>query len=153
VRPSTLLSSAILSLVCGCSGDKSLVALSAHVDGPSLAVQSSTVGADVTGGFSLTMALGEYASADTQVSLGTFSVERDDSELLSPLALSGAKFPVLLGVGKTITLPLTFDVSTDPSVADAICQDTVQLRGTLTDSLSHDHPTVVTSAAFLAMCD
>src|SRR5678810_606177 len=68
-----------------CSVDKSLVALSVRVAAPTLSVQSSTVGGDATGGFDLILALGEYASEETEVSLGTFSVEGGDMELLSPL--------------------------------------------------------------------
>jgi len=152
LRSSTVLALVLLALTSGCGGDKSSVALSARAEQPTLDVQSSSVGADVTGGFNLTMELGEYASADTEVSLGVFSIERSGTELLSPLALSGAKFPLTLGVGKKITLPLTFDVSSEPTVADSLCLDAVELRGTLTDSLSHDHPTIVLSSPFSATC-
>jgi hypothetical protein len=139
-------------LAAGCGGDKSLVALSARVDQPTLTAESSSVGADISGGFSLGMALGEYAADDTMVALGTFSVARDGMDLLSPLALAGAKFPVSLGVGKKVTLPLTFTANAEPSMADDICQAPVVLRGTLTDSLSNEHPTDVESAPFSATC-
>ena len=144
----------LLALVaCACSGDKSLVALSAKVESPSLAVQSSAVGADAMGGFDLVMALGEYASEETKVSLGSFSILRDDAELLSPLSLDGAMFPVSLGVGKKITLPLTFDVSTEPAIADELCQGGLVLEGTLMDTLSNNHPTPVKSPPFSASCN
>jgi hypothetical protein len=138
---------------CACSGDKSLVAMSATVESPTLTVESSALGADATGGFVLVLALGEYATEATEVSLGSFSLQRGGVELLSPLSLSGANFPVTLGVGKTITLPLTFDASTEPAVADALCQGTVEIVGTLKDSLSNNHPTPVRSPAFAASCD
>jgi hypothetical protein len=141
------------ALTLGCSGDKSLVALSARVDSPTLAVQSSSVGADATGGFSLSMELGDYASDQTKVSLGTFSIQRDDVDLLSPLSLAGATFPVTLGVGQKVMLPLTFDAATDPTVAATICEAPVVVWGTLTDSLSNNHPTTVTSDTFSAMCN
>jgi hypothetical protein len=152
VRPSTVLALVALVLGTGCGGDKSAVALSASIARPMLDAQSSTVGADVSGGFSLTMELGDYASGATQVSLGTFSVVRAESELLSPLPLSGGQFPVSIAVGKTVTVPLTFATTIYPDVATQICEDPVQIRGTLTDSLSNDHPTVVTSVAFSATC-
>jgi hypothetical protein len=136
-----------------CSGDKSLVALSARVEAPTLSVQSSTVGGDATGGFDLILALGEYASEETEVSLGTFSIQGGDMELLSPLPLAGAKFPVSLGVGKKVTLPLTFDKPVEPEVATALCQGQVAIKGTLMDSLSHDHPTTVASPGFSAACN
>ncbi len=136
----------------GCSADKSQVALTATVQTPALDVEMSSVGADASGTFSLVMALGEYASDPTEVKLGAFSVQRDDKELLSPLALSGATFPVSLGVGKRVTLPLTFTESTEPSTGTDLCQAPVQIRGTLMDSLSNDHPTVAVSATFMPSC-
>jgi hypothetical protein len=144
-------SAALFALAC--SGDKSSVALTAHVDAPMLTVHSSSVGADATGGFSLAMELGEYASEDTSVSLGTFSIMRGDAELLTPLALAGATFPVSLGVGKKVMLPLTFDASTDPDMASTICQAPVQVQGTVTDTLSNNHPTAVASSDFSASCN
>jgi hypothetical protein len=143
----------VLALTSACSGDKSLVALTAQVDVPVLGVQTSSVGADATGSFSLAMELGQYASADTQVSLGTFSIQRDGVDLLTPLSLAGATFPVTLGVGKKVMLPLTFDASTAPEIGTAICQGPVEVRGTLTDSLSNNHPTTVTSEVFAATCN
>ncbi len=146
----------LLLLVLGanaCSADKSMVALSAKVENPSLTVQSSAVGADANGGFELVMALGEYASEGTQVSLGSFSLHKSGVEVLSPLSLSGAKFPVSLGIGKEVTLPLTFDASTEPAVADELCQGELEVKGTLMDSLSNDHPTRVGSQPFSASCD
>jgi hypothetical protein len=142
----------LLPLALGCSGSKSDVALSASIDEPMLAVQSSSVGADAMGGFSLAMELGQYASEDTKVSLGTFSIQRDGVDLLTPLSLSGAMFPVLLGVGKKVMLPLTFDASTQPDMAAAVCSAPVLIRGTLMDTLSNNHPTVITSGTFDAAC-
>ncbi len=137
----------------GCAADKSQVALTATVQEPALAVSTSKVGADATGGFRLVMSLGEYASEATEVSLGSFSVQRGEQELLSPLSLSGATFPVSLGIGKRVTLPLTFNESADPGIGNDLCLAPVQIRGTLLDSLSNDHPTVAVSATFMPSCD
>ena len=145
----------VLSLVpvtLACSADKSTIALSASIDEPALNVQTSSVGADATGGFSLAMELGEYASEDTKVSLGSFSIQGGGVDLIAPLSLSGATFPVSLGVGKKVMLPLTFDASTEPDVAATVCSGPVVVRGTLTDTLSNNHPTVVTSSTFTAHC-
>jgi hypothetical protein len=147
-----LLLSLASGLLFGCSADKSEVALTATVQGPSLEVQTSRVGADANGQFSLVMSLGEYASDATEVSLGSFSVQRDEKDLLSPLSLSGAMFPVNLGVGKRVALPLTFVESTEPSTGDDLCLAPVQIRGTLMDSLSNDHPTVAISGTFMPSC-
>jgi len=139
-------------LLFGCSADKSQVALTATVQGPSMEVQTSNVGADANGQFSLVMTLGEYASDPTEVSLGSFSVQRDEKDLLPSLSISGAMFPVNLGVGKRVALPLTFVKSTDPSKGDDLCLAPVQIRGTLMDSLSNDHPTVAVSGTFMPSC-
>lgn len=144
---------ALASSTFACEGDRSLVALSVKIESPTLSVQSSSVGSDATGGFDLVLALGEYAEDETKVSLGSFAIQQGDMELLSPLALSGAKFPVSLGIGKKVELPLTFDASADPAVADELCQGSLSLKGTLTDSLSNDHPTTATSEPFSASCD
>ena len=149
--PLSLLLSAS-GLLLGCSADKSQVALTATVQAPALEVQTSSVGADANGQFSLVMALGEYASDGTEVSLGTFSVQRDEKDLLSSLMLSGANFPVQLAVGKRVTLPLTFMDSTEPSTGDDLCQAPVQIYGTLTDTLSNKHPTAAVSATFMPSC-
>lgn len=154
MRPTTavFLLSLASGFVFGCSADKSQVALTATVQGPSLEVQTSNVGADANGQFSLVMSLGEYASDSTEVSLGAFSVQRDEKDLLPPLSLKGAMFPVTLGVGKRVALPLSFAESTDPSKGDDLCLAPVQIRGTLMDSLSNDHPTVAVSGTFMPSC-
>ena len=143
----------VQALPLACSVDNSTAALSGRVDGPTLAIQSSSVGADAMGGFSLQMELGDYASEDTEVSLGTFAIQRDGTELLAPLSLAGATFPVSLGVGKKVMLPLTFSATLDPSVATSICSAPVEVQGTLTDSASKNQPTIVTSTDFSASCN
>jgi hypothetical protein len=137
----------------GCSADKSQLALSATVQAPALDVQMGSLAADANGAFSLVMSLGEYASDTTEVSLGSFSVQRDDKELLARLSLAGATFPVSLGVGKRVSLPLTFTATTAPSTGTDLCQGPVHIRGTLMDSLSDDHPTVAVSATFMPQCE
>ncbi len=141
------------ALTLACSVENGSAALSGRVDGPSLEVKSSSVGADLTGAFSLQIELGDYASQDTEVSLGSFSLQRDDMELVSPLSLAGATFPVSLGVGKKVMLPMTFKASADPSVATEICAGPLQVLGTLTDSASNGHPTTVKSGDFSATCN
>jgi hypothetical protein len=150
--PYFLLLSGAASLF-GCAADKSQLALSAAVQAPALDVQMGSLAADANGAFSLVMSLGEYASDTTEVSLGSFSVQRDDKELLAPLSLAGATFPVSLGVGKRVSLPLTFTATTEPSTGTDLCQGPVHIRGTLMDSLSNDHPTVAVSATFMPKCE
>lgn len=143
----------IPALTFACSVENGSAALSGRVDGPSLQVKSSSVGADLTGAFSLQIELGDYASQDTNVSLGTFSLRRSDTELVAPLSLAGATFPVSLGVGKKVMLPMTFKASVDPDVASEICAAPLEVSGTLTDSASDGHPTTVASSDFSATCE
>lgn len=139
-----------LSLM-GC-GSKGSVSVSMEISAPRLAVESSAVGADASGGFTLRLALGEEAPESTEVSLGTFSIQRGTTELLSPLPLSGASFPVRLGVGEEKTFALTFVASTEPSVADALCDGELSLLGVVADSASGEQPTSIRSSAFTADC-
>lgn len=145
--------SCVILFAPACSSDRSALALSARIDSPSLDVQASSVGADATGTFSLAIELGEYATEDTKVSLGTFAVQRGDMELITPLSLAGATFPVSLGVGKKVMLPLTFGASTEAAMATTICQAPIEVRGTLTDTLSDNRPTVVMGSTFTAQCN
>jgi hypothetical protein len=140
------------ALTFACSVGNGSAALSGRVDGPSLQVKSSSVSADLMGAFSLQMQLGDYASEDTEVSLGAFSIQRDGTELVSPLSLAGATFPVSLGVGKKVMLPMTFKASIDPSVATEVCAGPLQVLGTVTDSASDNHPTTITSGEFSPAC-
>jgi hypothetical protein len=153
MRPKLLPFALTAYFAFGCSADKSEVALTAAVQAPELAVNTSSVGADATGKFSLVLELGDYASDATEVSLGSFSVQRNDQDLLTALSLNGARFPLSLGVGKRATLPLTFSESTEPTTGDDLCQAPVQIRGTLTDTLSNEHPTIAVSETFMPICN
>lgn len=150
VRSLVLVALSGLSLA-GC-GSKGSVAVSMEISAPRLAVESSAVGADVSGGFTLRLALGEEAPEATEVSLGTFSVQRGVTELLAPLPLSGATFPLRLGVGGEKTLALTFLDSTELDVAETLCDGELSLLGAVVDSASGEQPTSIRSSAFGADC-
>jgi len=142
----------VSALVLGGCGSKGSVAVSMEITAPELDVESSAVGADASGGFALRLALGEEAPEATQVALGTFSLQRASTELLGPLSLSGAAFPVRLGVGEQKTFALTFVESTELDVADALCDGPLSVLGAVSDSESGDQPTSVRSPAFSASC-
>ncbi len=148
-RKLALLGALFGSVACGSKGN---VALIGRIDKPSLAVNRSAVGADVTGGFDLVLELGELASDATSVSLGAFSIERSGSELLSPLSLAGTTFPVLVGVGETKTIHLTLSQTPDLDVADKLCEADVSFRGSVTDTLVENRPTTLLSSAFTPSC-
>jgi hypothetical protein len=135
----------------GCAS-KGSVAVSMEIREPRLQVESSAVGADAAGGFSLRLALGEEAPEATEVALGTFSLQRVSTQLLGPLSLSGATFPVRLGIGEEKTFALTFAESAELSVADALCDGRLSLLGAISDSASGDQPTSIQSAEFSADC-
>lgn len=140
------------SLWLGGCGSKGSVGISMEITAPHLTVDSSAVGADATGGFTLRLALGEEAPEGTDVALGTFALQRGSTQLLPPLALAGVTFPVRLGVGEEKTFALTFTASTEPSVADALCDGPLALLGAVSDSASGDQPTSMQSAEFSAQC-
>lgn len=138
-----------LAPACGSRGS---VALTAVVDGAMVEVARSAVGSDVSGSFRLELALGDYAEESTSVSLGTFSLQRDGVDLLSPLSLSGQRFPVTIGVGETKSFSLSFLQSPELAVADSLCEGDLEILGSLSDSLNDDRPTTVRSAAFEPSC-
>jgi hypothetical protein len=142
----------VSGLSLGACGSKGSVAVSMEIREPRLEIERSAVGADAAGGLTLKLALGEEAPEATEVALGTFSLQRGSMQLLGPLSLSGAAFPVRLGIGEEKTFALTFAESTDLSVADALCDGRLSLLGAVSDSESGDQPTSIQSAEFSADC-
>jgi hypothetical protein len=146
-----MLALALLTLAgCGSEGVASLVGV---IEKPSLEVTRSVVGADAAGGFELMLSLGEYAGGPTEVSLGAFAIERDGTELYSPLALdSGTPFPVTIGVGDAKRIALSFDVSPDLPTADALCAGPLAFRGSVSDTLGKNRPTTLHSSELTPTC-
>jgi hypothetical protein len=140
-------------LALGGCGSEGVASLTGNLDRPTLDVTRSLVGADATGGFDLVLSLGEYAAGPTQVSLGAFAIERDGTELYSPLALDSViTFPVSVGVGETKRIPLTFDMSPDTVVADALCAGPLAFRGSVSDTLGKNRPTTLVSGEATPTC-
>jgi hypothetical protein len=133
-------------------GSKGSVALSALISAPRVEVDRSAVGADVEGGFGLELRLGDYAEGSTTVELGTFSIQRDGVDVLTPLSLGGQDFPVSLGPGDSKSFAMTFDQSAALDVADSLCEGDLELTGSFTDSLNDDRPTTVRTSAFEPSC-
>lgn len=141
---------ALAGLACGSRGS---VALSAIVEDPRVEVERSAVGSDVSGGFRLSLSLGDYAEDSTRVSIGVFAIQRDGADVLAPLSLDGQEFPVTIGVGESKSYELSFLQSPELEIADALCEGDLELFGSFTDSLNDDRPTTVRSAAFEPSCD
>jgi hypothetical protein len=150
-RPLFWLIPCLLFTATAC-GSRGSVALSALVEDPEVEVERSGVGSDVQGGFRLKLSLGDYAEDSTSVSIGTFSLQRDGADVLSPLSLGGQQFPVTIGVGESKSYELTFLQSPELEIADALCEGDLELFGSFTDSLNDDRPTTVRSAAFEPTC-
>lgn len=135
----------------GCASD-GVATLSGSLERPTVAVDRSVLGGDVTGGFELFLELGEFAAGPTEVSLGAFVIERDGTELLPALALSGATFPVRIAPKEKKRIPLTIDMEAELPDADALCEAPVSFRGTVTDTLAKSRPTTLTSADVPPSC-
>jgi hypothetical protein len=150
-RSAALLVLAVLSL-SGC-GSEGVASLTGNLERPSLEVTRSAVGADAAGGFELVLFLGAYAEGPTQVSIGAFAIERDGTELYSPLSLDTAtRFPVSVGVGETKRIPFTFEVSPDPAEAEALCAGPLAFRGSVSDTLGKNRPTTLVSGEVTPTC-
>jgi hypothetical protein len=143
----------VSALTLGGCGSEGVASLIGSLERPTLDVTRSVLGADATGGFDLVLFLGEYAASPTQVSLGAFAIQRDGTELYSPLALDSATtFPVTVGVGETKRVPFTFDVSADAVAAAALCEGPLAFRGSVSDTLGKNRPTTLTSAEVTPTC-
>jgi hypothetical protein len=142
-----------LVLLAGCGSNESVL-LEAKVEAPSLAVTATVLTTEVAGSFAIGLSLGDLASDPTTVKLGTFSLERNDQVLLSPLKLETTPtFPISVDVGETKRVEVTIaNPDEPPELADELCGAELEIRGTLTDSLGDDRPRTVTSLRFSPAC-
>lgn len=152
LSPSALCSMLLAAFtLVGCGSD-GVATLSGALEKPSVTVTRSVLVGDVSGGFELFLELGEFAAGPTEVSLGAFVLERDDTVLLSALPLSGGMFPVSVGVDQKTRIPLTFTRSADLALADELCAGPVAFRGTVSDTLGKNRPTTLHSADVTPTC-
>lgn len=126
---------------------------SAKIESPALTVEGTALTTELDGSFTLVLALGDYASDPTTVTLGAFSLQRDNVALVENLELdTDPKFPIELGVGKSKRVAVTVDHSLGvPDVAAELCAGPLAYVGTLTDSLA-DHATTVRSGNITPNC-
>lgn len=123
----------------GC-GSKENVSLSAQLENASVAVATVALGSELSGGFDLRLELGEHAPEPTDVSLGTFSLRREQTELLSSLPLAtptGVSFPLRVAPGEVKSVRLSIDSNEllEQAQADAICQGPLIVAGAVIDTL------------------
>jgi hypothetical protein len=133
-------------------GSEGVASLAGTIERPSVSVNRSVLAGEVTGGFELVLVLGEYAGGPTEVSLGSFAIERSGTVLLPALALSGATFPVTVAVGQTRRIPLALDMTAELDVADAICEGPITFLGSVSDTLGKNRPTTLTSSEATPVC-
>jgi hypothetical protein len=146
----------LLSGATGCGGEED-VSLTATLLDVRVNVTSLALGSELSGGFGLRLELGEYAPEPTQVSLGAFSLRRDQLELVSPLPLApaaGVVFPVSLTPGEVRRVELAFDASSllDAAEADAVCTGPLAVVGAVTDTLGGGKTTGATAAGVTPQC-
>jgi hypothetical protein len=131
-------------LLVSCSA-KDAVSLSAQISTATVTVKNGAFGGSASGSFQLTLALGSEASGPTTVTLENFQLETVKREPLVPvLALDQATTPVVIDKGKSKTLTFTF---TDQGLDhDAACAGSVDIRGSVSDTLKSGTDPVTSSS-------
>jgi len=146
---------ACLALCSGCV-EEDTASLGASVQEPELALEASALVTDASGGFTLLLELGSYASKATDVSLGAFSLSRSGDDLFGPVPLAASQdFPVTVGVGKSVRVRLELEPGTSATTeeAEAMCSGPLSFVGSVSDTLGENKPIRVESAAFEAACE
>jgi hypothetical protein len=149
----------LLSLVATANGcvEEDTASLSARVEAPRVSVEESTLVSELSGGFTLVLALGSYASEATEVSLGVFTLDRAGETVFGPIPLSSSThdFPVSVGVGKSVQVEFEIEDGTSvaPEQSDALCDGPLSFVGSLSDTLGANKPIRVESAALDAECE
>src|SRR5687768_5162919 len=111
------------ALLTGCP-EEDTASLGASLADPSLSLAAATLVTDASGGFTLTLELGSYASNATEVSLGAFTLTRAGEDLFGPVPLAASQdFPVTVGVGKSVSVRLELEPGTTATSeeAEALC--------------------------------
>ncbi len=142
----------LLGLVVGASGcgSKQSVSLDAHIDSASLSVKDLALGTQLSGGFTLVLKLGDYASEGTKVTVQSFSLVGADSNnsVLSAFKVGPDPGAVSVGVGQTRNIAFSVDGSTLLSASERskLCAGPVVIAGTVTDTLGGGHSIPLRSA-------
>jgi hypothetical protein len=145
-----------LLVLTGCDPDTA-VFVDPSIGSPSATIQGGTLGASLTGSFTLELHLGPRASGASDVTVGAFDLLSADqtTTLVGPLpTVTDPASPIRVDVDSTVELAVTFDTGADPipsDVGDAICAaGNVVVSGTIQDSLQNA-PTPVASEAFAVL--
>ena len=139
------LSASTLLAATGCDVDTNPnIFVAAAIEDPYVDVQKKgDLGADITGGFTLTLDLGARAADSTEVSLEGFElVSKDEKTLIvSPLPLTaeGVTFPIVVEPGTKEAIEILIDYGNKLATkaeGDKLCSfGEVRFRGSISDSL------------------
>lgn len=142
MRLAPLVPLVLASAAIGCPNTDPAVFVDAHVEAPSLQVESLALGTRVTGAFDLMLHLGARASDTSEVSVESFAVLSADqtTEILAPLqATTTTSFPVSVEQDSDETVHFTFDTGNTLLPADdkaAICgAGGLRIKAVIQDSL------------------
>lgn len=139
-----------LALSAGCGG-KDAVALSVFMSSASLEVKPATLGSQLEGGFTLGFELGPEAPRDTEVSIESFTLAPAGSTgdlvpLFTPETTES--FPLTLKAGDKRSVVFSVsDITLSADQLQNVCAGSVEIRGSVRDSLSDDGISSVRSGA------
>jgi hypothetical protein len=155
-RLAALAAASLGAVASGCVNTDTAIFVDAGIDGPSLTVAQGPLGSSMSGAFTLTLHLGARAAGASDVTFGTFNLEKADRSAVIvdglPVSSSTAS-PVGVEPDTTVEVDFVIDSGADPldmSVIDQICAGDVVISGTIDDSLA-DKQTPVVSDAFSAL--
>jgi hypothetical protein len=138
----------------GACVDEEGVLLDAGLSGPAVAIEATALTTEIEGSFEMHLELGERASDPTTVNIGTFSLERDGRVLVNPLDIvTNPQFPIEVGIGSSKHVAGTIEHSAgEPDLATELCAGSLELVGTLTDTLGDNRPKTLRSRSFQPSC-
>jgi hypothetical protein len=164
---SLALATALAAVLLGAAGcgdglntDPSIF-VEAKVEDPYLDVQKKgALGADVTGGFTLTLHLGPRAADSTKVALEGFQLVSEDQNTLIvdslPLRAEGATLPVTVDPGDDKDIEILIDYGGDLATqeeGDKLCSfGLIRFRGSISDSLRGSPQPVLTDPVDVTSC-
>jgi hypothetical protein len=152
----SLLAALASSAVASCNLDAA-VFVDPEIEAPAVTVTKSALGTGLKGSFTLTLHLSARASGPSQVTLGTFTLKKNNetSVVLDNLPFSAdMSSPIAVAEDSTTTVTATIDSGSkllDATVADAICAGDIVIAGVIQDSLQTS-TTPVVSEPFTPTC-
>ncbi|EYF06437.1 hypothetical protein [Chondromyces apiculatus] len=150
------LAAVALSSAAGCVDTDATVFVDPSISEPQVLLTSAALGTALSGDFVLSFHLGPRASGASEVTLQGFSLTDENQETTFVASLpvnAAATFPLTVGVGKDVSVDVSFSTEPDSGIdANALCGGTLaRIVGSIQDSLQ-DGATPVTSEPFGVGC-